>query len=336
MSSRALASALLLAALLAPPAHAAGDYRFEKQLDLAAGGTFSLRTEVGDVFVRGGEGNRAAVIVTSDRDDFGELFVTRFEAVRPDRVELVVERKSRGPASWFQSFRSHTRIEVTLPASAAAELAASGGRVEVSNLAGAVRAESSGGSLQATDLGGDATLSSSGGRVDAERIRGALTARSSGGGVDVRTIGGGANLESSGGPIEAEDVGGDLEASSSGGGVRIREARGAVVAGSSGGAVSVGFTARLLGRRRHGHPRSHGRARDRRQRLRRPRRQRPAGHRPGQALPRHPARQAQRRRSSPPAPLERRRHHPRGALSAAGFRGPRLRGPRLAPPGSQA
>lgn len=243
MSSRRLASALLFAVLFAPPARAAGDYRFAKQLDLAAGGTFSLRTEVGDVYVRGGEGGQAAVIVTSDRSDFGELFVTRFEATRPDRVELVVERKSRGPASWFQSFRSQTRIEVTLPASAAAELAASGGRVEVSNLAGAVRAESSGGGLQATDLGGDATLSSSGGRVNAERIRGGLTARSSGGGVEARTIGGAARLESSGGPIEAEDVGGDLEASSSGGGVRIREAKGAVVAGSSGGAVSVGFAA---------------------------------------------------------------------------------------------
>ncbi len=243
MSSRKFASALLFAVLLAAPALAAGDYRFEKRLDLAAGGTFSLRTEVGDVAVRGGEGGQAAVTITSDRDDFAEHFVVRFDAPRPDRVELVVERKSRGPAGWFQSFRSQTRIEVALPASAAAELAASGGRIDVSNLAGAVRAESSGGSLQATDLGADATLSSSGGRVTAERIHGALTARSSGGGVEARAIGGRANLESSGGPVEAEDIGGDLEASSSGGGVRIREARGAVVAESSGGSVSVGFAA---------------------------------------------------------------------------------------------
>lgn len=187
----------------------AEDYRLEKQLPLAAGGSLSVRSEAGGIQVRGAaDVTEAAVTVTSDRSDFAEKYTVRVEAARPDRIEVVVERKSRGLSSWFgDGWSSKTRIEVVVPKFAAVEADSSGGGIEISDVDGAVRAESSGGSVSVMNLGGAATLSSSGGS------------------------------------ISAESVAGDVDASSSGGGVKILEAGGVVVAESSGGSVSVGFGA---------------------------------------------------------------------------------------------
>lgn len=206
MHASSVRSFALGLALTVTPAAWAGEFRLEKRLPLAAGGTFSLSSEAGGIEVRGGDGTEAVIVVTSNRDDFASVYDLRFETPRPDRVEVVLARKSRGPSSWFEG-NHRTQVTVTLPKSAAAELESSGGGIDVAGLDGKVTAESSGGGVHASRLGGAASLSSSGGS------------------------------------ISADDIGGDLEADSSGGGVQVREAHGAVVAESSGGAVSVGFAA---------------------------------------------------------------------------------------------
>ena len=188
------------------PAAWAGEYRLEKHLPIAAGGSFSIASEAGGIDVRGGNGTEAVVVVTSNREDFAEIYNLRFETPAPDRVEVVIERKSHGPSSWFNG-NHRTRISVTLPKSVATEVSSSGGGIDIADLTGKVAAESSGG------------------------------------GVAVTNLGGAANLSSSGGSIDAANVGGDMDASSSGGGVAIRDAHGKVVAESSGGAVSVTFAA---------------------------------------------------------------------------------------------
>ncbi|MEO8197595.1 MAG: hypothetical protein ABI689_12845 [Thermoanaerobaculia bacterium] len=198
-------AALGLSLTLAPAAWA-GEFRLEKHLPIAAGGSFTIASEAGGIDIRGGDGTEAVVVVTSNREDFAEVFNLRFATPAPDRAEVVIERKSHGPGSWFEGGH-RTRITVTLPKSVATKVSSSGGGIDIAGVDGKVTAESSGGGVQASHLGGAA------------------------------------NLSSSGGSISADDVAGDLEAESSGGGVDIREARGAVVAESSGGAVSVGFAA---------------------------------------------------------------------------------------------
>ncbi len=243
MSSRRIRTVVLVLSAFAATAAWAEGFRLEKRFELAAGGSLSLRAEAGDVVVRGGDGSAAVVTITSDRSDFEATYAVRFDDRKSGRLEVVIERKNRGIASWFGGFRGHTEVAVTLPRDASAQVEGSGGAVEVSNLVGAVSVKSSGGGVRLADIGGAAVLSSSGGSVVAERIGGALSAQSSGGGVEVRQIASTVRLASSGGSVEAEEIAGDLDASSSGGGVRIREAHGAVVAESSGGPVKVGFAA---------------------------------------------------------------------------------------------
>jgi len=226
----------------ATTAAASDDFRLEKQFDLASGGSFTLRSEAGGVVVRGGESERASVVVTSDREDFAEIFNVRFDA-QPNHVGVVIERKSRGPVSWFGGFRGRVHVEVTLPRRVETDVESSGGGLEIANLEGRVKAESSGGGVRIADITGDLTLSSSGGSVKVERVHGMVRAESSGGGVSVSAVDGTAHLESSGGSIVVDSVSGDLHASTSGGGVRVENAGGAVVADSSGGPVRVGFAA---------------------------------------------------------------------------------------------
>jgi hypothetical protein len=205
--SAALAAAAVLGLFVFAAPSRAADYRLEKRQPLAAGGSFMLHSEAGGIEVRGGDGSEAVVVVTSTREDFDRLYNVRFATPGPDRFEVVIERKSRGPLSWLSNGNHRTQVSVTLPKSVAVELESSGGGVDVSGIAGKVEAESSGGGVKASRLGGAAKLSSSGGAID------------------------------------GEEIAGDVEAESSGGGVHIREAHGAVVAESSGGAVSVDFAA---------------------------------------------------------------------------------------------
>ncbi len=226
----------------AAAAAASDDFRLEKQLDLASGGSFSLRSEAGGVEVRGADAERATVVVTSDRQDFAEIFNVRFDS-QPNHVAVVIERKVRGPLSWFGGFRGRVHVDVTLPRRVETDIESSGGSLEIADLEGRVKADSSGGGVRIADVTGDVTLSSSGGSVKVERVHGAVRAESSGGGVSVSAVDGTAHLESSGGSIVVDSVSGDLRASTSGGGVRVENAGGAVVADSSGGPVRVGFAA---------------------------------------------------------------------------------------------
>lgn len=256
VASLLLTPALAALTVLAAPAHA--EYRSEKRLPIAAGGSFSLRAESGGVTVRGVEaaaGQEAVITIHSDRDDFAEKYTVRYETPRPDRVEVVIERKSRGPSGWFgEAFGSRTRVEVTLPRNAAAEIESSGGGIEISGLDGAVTAESSGGGVRASDLGGSAKLSSSGGSIQAERIAGDLDASSSGGGVRIDEAGGAVTAESSGGSVSVGFAAGNGRGgrlNSSGGGVKARVDPGVgleIDAASSGGSVSCDLPVTVRGK----------------------------------------------------------------------------------------
>jgi hypothetical protein len=225
MRTKIVVGVCLTLALVTAGAARGSEYRLEKSFDLSAGASFSLRSEAGGVDVRGGDGAQAVIVVTAERDDFESRYDVRFETSGPDRLEVTIERKGRGPARWFSGPNSGAHVEVELPRSVSAGIRSSGGSVRVSDLAGDLRSASSGGGVYVSGIDGDVHLSSSGGRVEAIDITGEL------------------ELSSSGGSVVARNIGGDIDASSSGGGVKIEEAHGAVVAGSSGGPVRVGFAA---------------------------------------------------------------------------------------------
>jgi hypothetical protein len=230
------------AALAAAPAQ--GATRIEKHLALASGGRLVVKSEVGNVVVRGDAASGAAVVVTADRDDLEKDYEITF-AASPGEAQVIVKRRDRG-LGWFegwQHWHGQVEIAVSVPRATAASVQTSGGRVDVSGLEGNAELKSSGGSVVAHQLAGQLEAHSSGGAVEVRDLRGNLHVSSSGGGVRATAVQGEVEASSSGGTVHLEQIAGSVSARSSGGGVTIRGAGGRVAARSAGGPVAVSFAA---------------------------------------------------------------------------------------------
>jgi DUF4097 and DUF4098 domain-containing protein YvlB len=240
---RSLGAAALAAGILSVAPAFAEPYRLERKFDLATRDRFVLVSEAGGVELRGVAGHQASIVVTSDRADLASRLDFRFDQ-EAGRLKVVVERKDKSIASWFQKQsvgKVHIAIEV--PRATPVELDSSGGGIDLSGLEATVKASSSGGGVKVADIHGDVALSSSGGGVDVRLVHGAVRLESSGGNVRAESIEGTVYADSSGGSVTLENVSGDIQASCTGGGVHIEGAGGRVKAGSSGGPVHVLFAA---------------------------------------------------------------------------------------------
>jgi DUF4097 and DUF4098 domain-containing protein YvlB len=225
--------------LLSTPAWA--DYKMERRLALEPGGTFTLASDVGAVTVTGDSESGAIVTITSERDDFEELFDLRFEEAA-GRASVAIKRRG----GWLKSFRggdwfNHTQLVVRVPSQASVDLKTSGGSIEASRLRGRTAINTSGGSLRVETVEGNVDGRTSGGSVRVRDVRGDVLASTSGGSIDITDVRGSLRATTSGGGINIETVSGDLYASTSGGGVEIGGAGGRVEAHSSGGPVTVRF-----------------------------------------------------------------------------------------------
>ena len=228
--------AVCLLALMCPAALRA-DYHKEKSLNLAPGGEFDLDASVGSVTLTGSSESGARIEITSNRDDLESLLDFSFDesagAVR------VTAHKKYHDWNWHSNIRVH--FEVRVPADTRVEIKTGGGSVRIASIKRDADLNTSGGSIEAADLGANLTAHTSGGSVRLERVVGQADVNTSGGEIRGRSIGGRLEARTSGGSIELEKVAGDLLAHTSGGSIHIEDAGGRVDAKTSGGSVEVRF-----------------------------------------------------------------------------------------------
>jgi hypothetical protein len=221
---------------------ASADFRLERQLALAPGGTFVLDTYVGAVTVVGDSPSGVSITVTSSRDDIEQRLDLRFDE-EPGRVTVTARRTASATQwlrSWWEQY-GNLRFTVHVPNQTDVSVGTSGGEVHVSRLDGEARVRTSGGGVRVEDVVGDVSARTSGGRVRVQRVRGAVDAGTSGGGIDIATVAGQVRAGTSGGSITIEATSGDVSAETSGGGIRVRGASGRVDAHTSGGPIAVSF-----------------------------------------------------------------------------------------------
>ena len=241
-----LLAALTVAAGASP---AGADFRLEKHLALAPGGTLRVDAEGGRVTVRGGDADGVSVLITSSRDDVDSRYTFDFKA-EPGKVEVINKRRrgarDGGWWSWFDwntwNVDGAVNMEIRVPRATRIDVRSSGGGLDVADLAGDARLRSSGGRIEAAQIVGGVDAESSGGRVEIADVDGDVVASSSGGGVDVARVSGGVEASSSGGGVRLEGVGGRVLAESSGGSVSAVLAAGHTGGGSlssSGGGVRI-------------------------------------------------------------------------------------------------
>lgn len=234
-----VAAALALSAALTAAAPAQAESRIEKTLRLEPGGTFSLRTELGRVRVRGTNRSGARIVVTSKRDDLNDLF--RFQFEEGSGSVTVVARKKHPISSFFGNSGNSVSFEVEIPSRTRVDVDTSGGSISTTSIESDVKLETSGGAIEVREQTGDVSAHTSGGSITLSRITGKCRVETSGGGITADALTGSIDAETSGGSIHFDGVTGDIHAHSSGGGIRIREAGGRVDADTSGGSVEVAF-----------------------------------------------------------------------------------------------
>jgi len=228
---RLLILTTLAALALAPAAWA--DFRLERELAMAPGGTFTLDSDSGSIEIRGVDRSGARIVVTAARDDVEERFTFSFEE-RGDGATVRVEKRGSWTRRLFSGDDDRLHFAVEVPQRADLDLHSSGGSIAIAAVEGTVDAHTSGGSMNASDVRGDVRLDTSGGSIRAEAIDGDLVAKSSGGAIHATGIGGDASIKTSGGSVEVFDVAGVIEAHTSGGPVRA-----SFIAGNgSGGSLS--------------------------------------------------------------------------------------------------
>jgi DUF4097 and DUF4098 domain-containing protein YvlB len=226
MSGHTLRRPLILTILvaLAFTTTAIADFRLERELALAPGGTFLLDSDTGSIEIRGVDRSGARILITSKRDDVEERFSFSFEE-RGDDAVVRVEKRGSWLSGIFSGHNDRVHFEIQVPRGAEVDLSTAGGAIDAESIRGRLDLHSSGGSIGVTDIEGDVAARTSGGDVSADNVRG-----------DV-------HLSTSGGAIQAQGIDGDLVAKTSGGSIELQEAGGAVEAHTSGGPVRASFAA---------------------------------------------------------------------------------------------
>ena len=246
MSARTIGLGALALAVLLAVADVSADFRLERRLALAPGGTFILDAAGGSVVVTGDSPSGAMVTVTSPDDSFGDRFAIEVEE-RPGVARMTVRRRGGWLSGWVGEGlfgRRGAQFTVRQPRDTRADISTSGGSIDGSRLSGASRLRTSGGGIRARDISGPLEAKTSGGSIEARNVAGDLIAGTSGGGIAVADVRGSARAETSGGGIQIDGVTGNVYAGTSGGGVRVRGAGGRVEAHSSGGPIAVSFAPR--------------------------------------------------------------------------------------------
>ena len=243
MSAKLLHRSLLLITLAAVvlSSAAAADFRLERELPLAAGGTFVLDSDVGSIDIRGDDREGARVLVTSTREDLEERYSFSFEQ-RGDDAVVRVEKRGSWTRRWFGGGSDRVRFEILVPRGASIDLSTAGGAIAAAEIRGQVDLHTSGGSIKMKQIDGDVDAHTSGGAVTAVDVSGSARLDTSGGAIDARGVSGDLVARTSGGSIEIEDAGGAVEAHTSGGPVRASFAPGNGAGGSlssSGGSITA-------------------------------------------------------------------------------------------------
>ncbi|HLW78995.1 MAG TPA: hypothetical protein VKU44_05275 [Terriglobia bacterium] len=225
-----------LAVIPVTPVAARADYRSEKTLKLAPGGRLVMDLSVGSVTLNGSAESGGRIEITSNRDDFEDLFNIELEDGAGE-ARLTVRKK--GSFRWPNHLWAH--FDVRVPAETSVDVKTSGGGVEVAHLRRDADLDTSGGSIKVEQLAASLRAHTSGGSITLRDVTGSSRLDTSGGGIEGDSLSGTLEARTSGGSIRLDKVTGDLLAHTSGGSIRIDDAGGKVDARTSGGSVEVGF-----------------------------------------------------------------------------------------------
>ena len=130
-------------------------------------------------------------------------------------------------------------FKVFVPKEVSTDLNTSGGSINLSDLSGQHSFKTSGGSLNLQRLSGDIGGKTSGGSINVSDSRKNIDLETSGGSINARNCQGAVRLRTSGGSLNLEGLSGSVNATTSGGSVKASNIKGELITGTAGGSMSL-------------------------------------------------------------------------------------------------
>lgn len=239
----------LIAGLLLSSSAIAQEYDHEELIEdsfkIENGGLLTIDADMGSIVIEGGRGNEIEVSIikgvnnvsSSEADRLFDRYEVSFDNTRRGLEIKGDYDKPGGRMNWRKSLRVH--YEILVPENISLDIKTSGGSIHAENISGDAQLKTSGGSLQLKDLDGDVMARTSGGSIQGRDLGGIVDLHTSGGSINIDGAGGSLDAKTSGGSINIADVDGTVDAQTSGGTIRLKEIAGAVNAKTSGGSIEA-------------------------------------------------------------------------------------------------
>jgi Putative adhesin len=220
-------SALGIAACAISTASAKVERVVDKTFQVQPGVHLKVGSMVGEIRVESSADNVVRVIakehIRASSDADADLLL--------QKLDLVIESTGSGIVATAKYEDDHSfhfgdwppvvvDFVVTVPQTASVDLGTSGGDISIGDIAGPVKARTSGGAVRMGKIASDIDASTSGGDVALDSGGGKVYLSTSGGDIKVGRVLGTADLRTSGGTIRIDGVSGQLYADTSGGNVR--------------------------------------------------------------------------------------------------------------------
>ena len=120
------------------------------------------------------------------------------------------------------------------------EAQTSGGNINVGDVDGNVKVDTSGGNIRLGNISGKSSIDTSGGNITLKQGGSDVKAETSGGSIKIGPVKGKVDVVTSGGNIQIDMAGDDVVAETSGGGIKVEGTKGSVNIRSSGGNLFIG------------------------------------------------------------------------------------------------
>jgi hypothetical protein len=207
-----------------------------------------VTTAGGSISVSGVAATEAKVeVYVSPGDNKRNLTKEEIQAIITEKYDLnisVANNKLTATAKsklknndWKNSLSFSFKVYV--PTNVSTDLNTSGGSINLSNLTGNLNFSTSGGSLNIDNAGGTVRGRTSGGSISLKNSKDDIDLATSGGSVNAKNCDGKLKLTTSGGSLHLEDLKGEIKATTSGGSVEGENIQGELVTHTSGGSIRL-------------------------------------------------------------------------------------------------
>jgi hypothetical protein len=243
------AGAVALTALIVASATARAEVedKITKSFEAAPGGQLIVEVDRGSIEIKTSDAGAVNIEVTrkaggsqSKAEKTLKDHVVTTEQTG-DKVEVRAKYEGEKLTSWFGGRSPDLQVSVliTVPRKFDADLKTAGGHIKVSDLAGKLKAHTSGGNLTFKQIEGPVSGHTSGGHINLAGCKGNVDLKTSGGNLTLGDIEGDVTASTSGGHINLDKLSGKSVVKTSGGNIGIAANSGSIEAKTSGGHVTA-------------------------------------------------------------------------------------------------